>query len=170
MQTPSDWGPVRNLHHPLSSKSRFEGHGCSLHLQNQDREPKFGIWVNQRSVNMFNSISGWNPQSGTSSILQNSKSWLEGHGCSLQLQNQDSAKSRNKGVWKTSSHIKMKIKMPNPSQEPSAFSKAPNQDLKDMDVLCTFKIKIESQNSNHGYIKDQRRRFFVALQQRYLAK
>ena len=36
--------------------------------------------------------------------------------------------------------------MPKPSQEPPASSKAPNQDLKDTDVLCTFKIKIESQN------------------------
>ena len=45
--------------------------------------------------------------------------------------------------------------MPNPSQEPPASSKAPNEDLKDMDVLCTFKIKIESQNSDHGCIKDQ---------------
>ena len=24
-----------------------------------------------------------------------------------------------------------------------------------MDVLCTFKIKIESQNLDHGYVKDQ---------------
>ena len=48
---------------------------------------------------------------------------------------------------KTSDHIQIKIKMPNPSQEPPASSKAPNEDLKDMDVLCTFKIKIQSQNS-----------------------
>merc|ERR1712114_169103 len=34
-------------------------------------------------------------------------------------------------------------------------SKAPNKDLKDMDVLCTFKIKIESRNLEHGYIKDK---------------
>ena len=58
-------------------------------------------------------------------------------------------------VSNTSDHIQIKIKMPNPSQEPPASSKAPNEDLKDMDVLCTFKIKIESQNSDHGYIKDQ---------------
>ena len=50
------------------------------------------------------------------------------------------------GVSKTSDHIKIKIKMPNPSQEPLASSKVPNEDLKDMDVLYTFKIKIESQN------------------------
>ena len=57
-------------------------------------------------------------------------------------------------VSKTSDHIQIKIKMPNPSQEHSASSKALNEDLKDINVLCTFKIKIESQNSDHGYIKD----------------
>ena len=34
--------------------------------------------------------------------------------------------------------------MPKPSQEPPAFSKVPNPGLKDMNALCTFKIKIES--------------------------
>ena len=58
-------------------------------------------------------------------------------------------------VSNTSDHIIIKIKMPNPSQEPPASSKALNQDLKDTDVLCTFKIKIESQNSDHRYIKNQ---------------
>ena len=58
-------------------------------------------------------------------------------------------------VSKTSVHVQIKIKMPNPSQEPPATSKAPNEDLKDMDVLCTFKIKIESQNLDHGFIKDE---------------
>ena len=59
------------------------------------------------------------------------------------------------GMSKTSDHIKIKIKMPNPNQDPPASSKAPKEDLKDMDVLCTFKIKIESQKLDHGYIKDQ---------------
>ena len=59
------------------------------------------------------------------------------------------------GVSKTSDHIQIKIKMPNPSQEPPASSKARNEDLKDMYVLCTFKIKRESQNLNHGCVKDQ---------------
>ena len=45
--------------------------------------------------------------------------------------------------------------MPNPSEEPPASSKSPNEDLKDMDVLCMFKIKIESQNLDPGCIKDQ---------------
>ena len=45
--------------------------------------------------------------------------------------------------------------MPNPSQENLTPSKAPNEDLKDIDVLCPFQIKIQSQNSDHGNIKDQ---------------
>ena len=57
-------------------------------------------------------------------------------------------------ISKTSEHIEIRIKMPNPSQEPPASSKAPNEDLKDMDVLCIFKIKVESQNLDHVYIKD----------------
>ena len=56
------------------------------------------------------------------------------------------AKIWNMYVSKTSYYMQFKIKMPNPSQEHAASSKAPNQDLKDMDVLCTFKIKIEGQN------------------------
>ena len=42
---------------------------------------------------------------------------------------------------KTSDHIQIKIKMPNPSQEPPASSKAPNDDIKDMDVLSTLKSR-----------------------------
>ena len=54
------------------------------------------------------------------------------------------AKIRIMGVSKTSDHIKIKIKMPNPNQEPPASSKAPNEDLEDMDILFTSTIKIES--------------------------
>ena len=59
------------------------------------------------------------------------------------------------GVRKTCDHIQIKIKMPNPSKEPHASPKAPDEDLKDMDVLCTFKIKIENQKLEHGCIKDR---------------
>ena len=59
------------------------------------------------------------------------------------------------GVPKTSDHIKIKIKMTNPSQDPPASSKAPNLDQKGVDVQCIFKIKIESQISEHGGIKGQ---------------
>ena len=34
---------------------------------------------------------------------------------------------RNMGISKTNDHIQIKIKMPNPSQEPSASSNAPNK-------------------------------------------
>ena len=59
------------------------------------------------------------------------------------------------GVIKTINHIQIKIQIPNPSQKPPASSKAPNEDLKDMDVLCSFKINIDTQNLYHLYIKDQ---------------
>ena len=59
------------------------------------------------------------------------------------------------GVSKTIDNIQIKMKMPNPSQEHPASSKAKNQDLKDIGVLCTFKIKIESQNFEHECTKDQ---------------
>ena len=65
------------------------------------------------------------------------------------------AKIRKMGVPKTSDHIKIKFNILNPSLEPAVSSKAPNEDLKDMDVLCTFKIKIERQNSEYGCLKDQ---------------
>ena len=51
------------------------------------------------------------------------------------------------GLPKNSDHIQINIRMLNPGQEPPLSSKAPNQDSKEMDVLCTFKYKIESQNS-----------------------
>ena len=65
------------------------------------------------------------------------------------------------GVSKTSDHIQIKFKMPNPSQEPPAPTKSKNQDLKDINVLCTFKIKIGTQiwimgvskTSDHNQIK-----------------
>ena len=38
--------------------------------------------------------------------------------------------------------------MPNPSHEPPASSRAHNQDLKDMKVLCNFKIIIKMSNPN----------------------
>ena len=59
------------------------------------------------------------------------------------------------GIYKTSNHIYIKIKMPNPNQEPPASSKAPNQDLSGIYVLSTFKIKIENRNLDILCIKDE---------------
>ena len=59
------------------------------------------------------------------------------------------------GISKTNDHIQINIKMLNPIQESPASSKAPNQDLKDVDVLCIYKIKIVRNISEHGCNKDQ---------------
>ena len=59
------------------------------------------------------------------------------------------------GVSKTSDHIHIMIKMSKPSQEPTAYTKATSEDLKVIDVLCTFKIKIETQNLEKRSTKDQ---------------
>ena len=50
------------------------------------------------------------------------------------------------GVQKNNNHVQIKTKIQNPIQERPAYSKAQNQGLKDIDVLCTFKIEIEDQN------------------------
>ena len=62
--------------------------------------------------------------------------------------------SQNSEYALTIDQIQLKIKMPKPHQEPPLSSKAPNQDKKDMGILCTFKIKTESQNLEQGCIND----------------
>ena len=57
-------------------------------------------------------------------------------------------------VAKIMDHTQIKIKMPKPSQEPTLSSMAQHEDLKDLDIICAFKVKIESQNSNHGCTKN----------------
>ena len=44
-------------------------------------------------------------------------------------------------VSNTSDHIQIKIKMPDPNQEPPVFCRASNQDKKNVDILCMFKRK-----------------------------
>ena len=56
------------------------------------------------------------------------------------------------GVMKTSDQIQIQIKMPNPSQKLPVSSK---EVLKDMDVICTLKFKIKSQNVEHEWTKVQ---------------
>ena len=51
-------------------------------------------------------------------------------------------------VSKTRDHIHIKIKIPNPSQEPPASSKAQNEVLKYMDNLCTFKTKTDPKSQD----------------------
>ena len=58
-------------------------------------------------------------------------------------------------VPRTIDNIQIMIKMPNPFQKPPASSKTPNEEFKVMDIFYTFKIKIWSQNLDHGNIIDQ---------------
>ena len=67
------------------------------------------------------------------------------------LKSRQRAKIWDIGASKTRHRIHIKITMPNSSQEPPASSEAPNQDLKDMDVLCTFKINREQKTGNWVY-------------------
>ena len=79
------------------------------------------------------------PQSTASSILQSPKWWLAGHDNSLHLQIEIERQNCEMGLSKTNEHIIIKIEMSNFCQEPPVSSKAPNEDLKDMDGLCNFK-------------------------------
>merc|ERR1712081_122350 len=128
---------------------------CSLHLQNQNREPKLGSWVYHRPVTISKSRSRCqtpvrNLQRPRKPQMRTCRTWL----FFAPSKSRERAKIWIIGISKTSDHIQIKSMMPNPSQEPPASSKAPIEDLKDMDVLCTFKIKIESKNSDHGCVKD----------------
>ena len=55
-------------------------------------------------------------------------------------------------VPKTSDHIQINICKQNPNQEPPVSSKGLNQDLKDLYLLCTFRIKIEHKTYDVEYI------------------
>ena len=58
----------------------------------------------------------------------------------------------NRGVLKTSDYVQISI---NPNQESLASSKAPDRDSKEMIIVWTLKIKIESLNFENECIKDQ---------------
>ena len=72
-----------------SPKSGLQGHGSSLHLQNQDREPKFGSWLYKRPLTI--SISRSRQQTPVRNLqcplVPNIR--IKGYGSSLHLQNQD---------------------------------------------------------------------------------
>ena len=54
------------------------------------------------------------------------------------------------GVIKTSDSIQIEINMPNPSQEPTASSKAQNQNWKDMDFFEPPKLRYIAKIHNMG--------------------
>ena len=57
------------------------------------------------------------------------------------------------GISKTSDYIEINIKMTKSSQEPQVSSKSLNEDLKDMEIMLTLKIKIELKNKMIGIPK-----------------
>ena len=58
------------------------------------------------------------------------------------------AKIQILGVSKISDHIEIKIKMPNPSQEPLPSFKAPNQDLKGHG--CSLRLQDQDREGKFG--------------------
>ena len=54
------------------------------------------------------------------------------------------AKIRIRGLSKKKNKIQIMIIIPDPNQDCPAFSKAQDQDSKDMEVLCNSKTKLES--------------------------
>ena len=95
--------------------------------------------------------SSWEPLATSKSPNQDSKDMSVL--CTFKMRIE--SKSLNMGVSKTSNHIQIRIMMHNSSQESLAYSKAPNQNIKDMDVLCNSNTHIESQKSKNCSIKDQ---------------
>ena len=144
--------PNPSQEHPVSSKA------LNQDLNDMDFLCTFKMKIESQTSDHWSSKDQWTypnwdqdakPQSGTSSVLQSPKWVLRGYWCPLHLHNQDREQKFGKWIYQTSDHVQIKIKVPNTSQEPPESSKAPNEDLKNMDFLCTFKIKIGNQNLNH---------------------
>ena len=57
------------------------------------------------------------------------------------------------GVSKIIDYIQIKIEMPNPSQELTASSEAPNGESEDMDVVCSVKSRKRDKIWNMGLSK-----------------
>ena len=112
-----------------------------MHLQNQDREPKFGTWMYQRPVSISKSRSRCQPQLRTSSVLQSPNQDLK----NIHLLRSFKIKIENRGVSKISNHIQNKTGMPNCSMKSSKGQVKTGRTL----------VKMKSQNLEHGYTKDQ---------------
>ena len=90
-------------------------------------------------------------------ILESPKSGFKGHWCSCTFKTRIDPKL---GTWVYQRPItifisRSRYQTPVKNIQHPAL-RALNQDFKDMNVLCTFKITMESQNSEHGCIKDQK--------------
>ena len=125
----------------MSSKA-LKGQGCSLYLQNQDKEPKFGSGIYQRPLTISKTRSRCqtlvrNLQHHPRPQIRTLRTWM----FFVSSKSRWKARILNGSISNTSDYIQIKIKIPNPNQEHPASSKSPNEYLKDMEVLCTIKIK-----------------------------
>ena len=142
---------------PMSSKAQNQDLDemdvlCTFNIRMESQNLFHGYFKDQWPYQ--NHDQDAKPQPGTDRVIQMSKSYLRGYGCSLHPQNQDRAIIWNIGISKTSDLIQIMIMMPNLSQKPPASPKAQKQDLEDIDVLCFFKIRIENYYFEERYIKD----------------
>ena len=118
-------------------KIGFEGHRCSLHLQNHDAETQSEYGCIKDKWQYPNYDQDAKPKSGTSTIIKSPKWGFKGHGFSLHLvrnlqclpmpqirtlrtwiffapsKSRQRAKVQNMGVANTSENIQIKIKMTN---------------------------------------------------------
>ena len=138
-----------------SPKSELRGRGCSLHLQNQDGVQKFRIWLHQRPATISKSRPWCQTSVRDIQHPPNPQVRIQWTWTFFALsKSREGSKILNMGVSKTSDHIQINIKVPNPSQESLFSSKVLSQDVEDIDFLCAIKMKIKSKNAEHGCIKD----------------
>ena len=124
-----------------------------MKFKNQSREPKFRFQVYQRPVKIFKLQS--RSQTQVRDLQHPPKPQMRTWMFFAHSKSRQRVKIWIMSVSKTSDHLPIKMKVPNPSQKPPASFKTPNQDLKEMAVLCLLKIKIDSQNIENGCIKYQ---------------
>ena len=117
------------------------------------------VFIDRLKLSWSLSLSLDHPTSRPATRVTTSLSWTETnwhlHWLYLNFHRSDWYQNFREDPSNVPDPIPITMKMPNPSQEPQASFKSPNEDLKDIDVLCTFKIKIESQHSDCGCTKDQ---------------
>merc|ERR1712081_25911 len=107
-----------------SPKWGLKGHECSLHLQNQDSEPKFGTWVYERPVTISKQRLRY--QTPVRNILHPPKPQIRTSRTLIFFvpsKSRQRTKIRNMGHG-TNDNIQIKIKMQNPNKEPEVFSKS----------------------------------------------
>ena len=126
---------------------------CNFKMKLESRNSEHGQW----QWPCLNQDQDAKPLSGTSSVHQSPKWGLKGHGCTLHLQNQDREPKFGSWVYQrpvTISKSRSRCQTPGRNLQHPPTHQSQNKDLKDMGVLCIFKIKLQSLNLDHRCIKD----------------